>query len=271
MHALTAALPAWLPGVWTRDWIERKGARTDVLEVHYVQTPTVFADMRIPRDRPSFAHATSFTDLSDAELMVLAKQRGFAGYTTIVGDVATWHHEIDFQPPDTSTDAGRLERIDDFHMREHALDSSYVESWRSLSAGEGRFLALREEHHGRVRRVLLIAGDRFLYVRNREHDLDAAESIESLVSLTRASRAEIIEYLDCEFSYGRVRGGAAPWTIERSTIPWREGKQLELADELVATHEGSGVARRTGNGDSLLVQANTFTKDEVAALFASPR
>jgi hypothetical protein len=271
VHALSAALPSWLPGIWTRDWIERKGERTDLFEVHYFQTPSTFGDMRIPRDRPSFAHATSFADLSDAELMVLAKQRGFAGYTTMVGDVATWHHVIDFQPPDTSADAGRLEPVDDFHMREHALDSSYVESWRSLSAGERRFLALREQHDGRVRRVLLVAGDRFLYLRNRAHDLEAAESIASLVSATRASRAQIIEYLDCEFSYGRARGGATPWTIERSTIPWREGKHLELADELVATGSGSGVARRIGNGDTLLVEANTLTKDELAALFSSAR
>ena len=66
--------------------------------------------------------------------MVLAKQRGFAGITTIDGDVATWHHEIDFQPPSTGVDAGRLEHIDDAHMLEHALDSSYTESWRSASA-----------------------------------------------------------------------------------------------------------------------------------------
>ena len=271
MHSLSAALPAWLPGVWTRDWIEREGARTDLFEVHYFQTPTSFGDVRFRRDRPSLAHATSFAELSDAELMVLAKQRGFSGYTTTVGDVATWHHEIDFQPPDTSADAGRLERIDDFHMREHALDSSYVESWRSVSAGEGRFLAVREEHAGRVQRLLLVAGDRFLYVRNRKHDLPAAESIDSLVVSTRPSREQIIEYLDCEFSYGRVRGGAAPWTIEQSTIPWREGKHLELADELVATGGRSGVARRVGNSDQLLVEVNTFSKDDLAALFALPR
>jgi len=267
----TAAIPAWLPGVWTRDWIERRDARTDLFEVHYLQTPTAFGDMRVPRDRPSFSHATSFADLSDAELMLLAKQRGFAGYTTSVGDVATWHHEIDFQPPDTSVDAGRLEYIDDSHMREHALDSSYVEAWRSLSTGDERFLALSEERGGRAHRVLLVAGDRFLYVQNREYDLPAAESIDSLVRATKPSRAQIIAYLDCEFSYGRVRGGVAPWTIEQSTIPWREGKRLDFVDELIVSGGESGAVLRNGSADMLVVKVNTFSRGDLAALFAVAR
>jgi hypothetical protein len=271
VRSSSAAIPGWLRGVWTRDWIERRGARTDLFEIHYLQTPTAFGDMRVPRDRPSFAHASSFADLSDAELMLLAKQRGFAGHTTSVGDIATWHHEIDFQPADTSADAGRLELIDDSHMREHALDSSYVEAWRSLSTGDGRFLTLSEERGGRTRRVLLVAGDRFLYVRNREHDLPAAESIDSLVRATKPSRAQIIEYLDCEFSYGRVRGRTSPWTIEQSTIPWREGKRLEFVDELVLGNAGNRVSLRNGSADTLVVKVNTFPRDDLAALFAVAR
>jgi hypothetical protein len=271
VRSSSAAIPGWLRGVWTRDWIERRGARTDLFEIHYLQTPTAFGDMRVPRDRSSFAHAGSFADLSDAELMVLAKQRGFAGYTTSVGDIATWHHDIDFQPADTNADAGRLEVVDDSHMREHALDSSYVEAWRSLSTGDGRFLALNEERGERTRRVLLVAGDHFLYVRNRERDLPAAESIDSLVRATKPSRAQIIEYLDCEFSYGRVRGGTSPWTIERSTIPWREGKRLEFVDELVPSSGENGLSLRNGSSDTLVVKVNTFPRDDLAALFAVAR
>jgi hypothetical protein len=56
--------------------------------------------MRLPIERPSFSGATSFADLTDAELLLLARQRGFAGRVTAVADIITWHHEIDFQPPD---------------------------------------------------------------------------------------------------------------------------------------------------------------------------
>jgi len=96
----TAELPSWLAGVWSREWIEDRGVRSSTLDVHYLQTPTFFGDVRIPLDRPKFPHAASFGDLTDEDLHAMAQQRGFTGRTTMIGAIATWHHEIDFQPPD---------------------------------------------------------------------------------------------------------------------------------------------------------------------------
>jgi len=262
------ALPSWFTGVWTREWIERKGVRTDLFDVHFLQTPTFFADVRLPRDRPTFAQARSFADLKDAELLQLARQRGFAGSTTISGDRATWHHEIDFQPPDGAEDIGRLEQIDDAHMFEHALDSSYVESWRSVSGGDGRFLAVRVERAGRLDRALLLAGDHFLFVRNREKDLPGAESLDALIVATRATRAQIIEYLDCEFSAGRVRGGAIAWEIQRSTLPWREGKHLDFVDG-IDVGGGDGLVPRVAFSERWSVPVNTLARADLVSLFPS--
>src|SRR6058998_4071083 len=71
--------PSWMHGVWTREWIEVRGVRSRRFAVQYLQTPTLFADMRLPIERPSFSQATSFADLTDAHLLVLARQRGFTG------------------------------------------------------------------------------------------------------------------------------------------------------------------------------------------------
>src|SRR4051794_5660987 len=96
-------------GAWQRDWISRHGGARDAsVTVRYVQTPNVFGDVRIRGDRPALAGAASFADLSDDQLLALAKQNGFAGYTTVDGANATWHHEIDFQPSDESADIGRI-------------------------------------------------------------------------------------------------------------------------------------------------------------------
>jgi hypothetical protein len=249
--AVMHELPSWLPGLWTREWIERKGVRTDTLEVHYLQTPSFFADVRFPRDRPRFPGAKSLGDLSDADLRVLARQRGFTGRTTVAGDTATWLHEIDFQPPDGEEDVGRLERIDDSHLREHALDGSYVESWRKIGEPHGRYLVLRVERAGRLDRTLIVAGDRFLYVRNRKHDLPKATSLEALIA--SLPREQVMAALDCEFSTGPVRG----WQIERSTLPWLEGRRLEFAAGLTADLQG----------EQLVVPVNTFSKAELRALF----
>src|SRR5450432_2656060 len=56
-HDSTAGVPAWLRGVWTRDWILEGMVKSNTLEVHYLQTPTYFADIRIPKDRTSFTKA----------------------------------------------------------------------------------------------------------------------------------------------------------------------------------------------------------------------
>ncbi len=270
MPNASATLPPWFPGVWTREWIDRRGTRSDLFDVSFLQTPTLFADMRIPRDRPSFSHATSFADLSDTDLLALAKQRGFTGITTVAGDLATWHHEIDFQPPDGTPDIGRLERIGDVRMYEHATDGSYTESWRSLSDGSQSFVVIRVEHLSRLARTLLVAGDHFLYVRNRPTDLPVAESLDSLIASAHGKRATIIEYLDCELSSGRVRSGAVPWEIERSTLPWREGKHLDFVDGVVVDDTGSIVPRASGH-DQWSVPVNTLTLAARIALFAPLR
>src|SRR5438093_825102 len=137
--------PSWMHGVWTREWIEVRGVRSSRFAVQYLQTPTLFADMRLPIERPSFSRATSFADLTDAELLLLARQRGFAGRVTAVADTITWHHEIDFQPRDGTADIGRVERVGPGQIYEHALDSSYVESWRSVASGDSAFLVVRME------------------------------------------------------------------------------------------------------------------------------
>jgi len=266
----SSTLPSWFTGVWSREWIERKGVRTDLFDVHFLQTPSLFADVRIPRERPSFARAQSFADLSDAELLLLAKQRAFAGTTSVDGALATWHHEIDFQPSDGSADIGRLERIDDGHMLEHATDSSYVEAWRSLDSGAGRFLALRVERAGRLDRLLLIAGEHFLYARNRSVDLQQAESLDSLITTTHATRAQIISYLGCEFSTGLVRGGVVPWAIQQSTLPWREGKRLDFAAAIVVDEAGNLVSQ-DASPEHWSTPVNTLTFADRRALFARRR
>jgi hypothetical protein len=153
-------------------------------------------------------------------------------------------------------------------MYEHALDSSYVESWRSIDGGEGRFLAVRVERSGRLDRVLLVAGDHFVYVRNRGKDLPIAASLDSLIAATRATRAQIVVYLDCEFSVGRVRGGARPWEIQQSTLPWREGMHLDFADS-VGVNDATGLVPRVAATERWSVPMNTFSRAELVALFPS--
>lgn len=259
--------PIWLQGVWSRDWIEKRGVKSNTLDVHYLQTPTFFADIRIPRDRPGVVAAKSFADLTDGQLRSLTRQNGFTGRTTMAGMVATWKHDIDFQPSDGTPDKGRLERVPPDQMREHGLDGSYIEAWRSSTDGKGRFLVIRVEHSGRLSRTLVVVGNQFVYVRNRAKDLPEAASFDALIETTHPSREQMEAYLDCEFSTGRVRGGRVRWEIEKSTLPWREGRHLDFVDQVSPRAGGSGLVPREAGEDVWTVPVNTISPPEIGALF----
>ena len=255
-------------GAWQRDWISRHGgARDTAVTVRYVQTPSVFGDVRIRGDRPALAEAASFADLSDDQLRALAKQNGFAGTTTVDGAKATWHHEIDFQPSDGGADIGRIEPAGDGKMFEHALDESYVESWSALGGGEGPFLAVKVVRGDRVDRLLSVAGDHFVYARARATALPAADSITDAIAATGATRETIIGFLDCEISYGNTRG----WRIVHSTLPWQEGKRLTFVDRIVIEPNGRLAATEVAAEEAWSFPVNTFAPAALRALFPATR
>jgi hypothetical protein len=162
-HQTGVQLPTWLWGEWSRDWILRGKSKSSTLDVHSLQTPTYFADLRIPKARAGLSAAKSFADLTDQQLRLLAGQKGFTGLMTLAGAVATWSDEIAFQPYDGTPDTGLLERRPPDGMHEIALDGSYTESWRRIADGSGQFLVVRVEHSGRLLRALVVVGNRFVY------------------------------------------------------------------------------------------------------------
>jgi hypothetical protein len=263
-----AELPSWLWGEWSRDWILRGKLKSSTLTVHYLQTPTYFADIRIPKARPGISTAKSFADLTDQQLRLLAGQNGFTGRTTLAGTVATWSHEIAFQPSDGTPDSGRLERRPPDGMHEVGLDGSYTESWRHGSDGSGQYLVVRVEHSGRLLWSLVVVGNRFVYVRNRAKDLPTASSLEALIETTKATREQIVDYLDCEFSVGRVRGGSVHWEIQQSTLPWREGHHLEFIELLTVRDGGRTLAPKAVGDDQWSMPVNTLKPRDLRALFA---
>ena len=260
------APPDWMHGVWMREWIKRGTVVSSPALVRYFQAHRDFGDVRIP-SRPSMEHARSFADLSDADLAILARQQGFAGTTTVTGRQSTWHHELDFQPTETSADIGEVERVGTGGMYERALDGSYVEHWRSLSDGDGRFVTVRVSRGTRLDRMLIVSGDYFYYARNRTSDLPEGASLEVLIATTHPSRATLVQWLDCELSVGRIRGGRVPWEIEHSTLPWREGQRLEFAGDIRSDTLTGALAERTEATGRWSIVQRGLTRQDAAVLF----
>ena len=268
------ALPSWFLGVWTREWIREAGVTSNTITVRFLQTPTLFGDLRIPSKRPRFPQARALADLTDQELAALFDQQGFFAYTTIEGNIATWHHEIDYQPPDGEDDIGRLERVGVSSMYEHALDDSYTEHWWSLTSGDARFLAVRvtklDHAAQRLDRVLLVAGDHFVYARNRSKDLPRARSLADLIAKSHATRDLVLDYLDCELSHGYVRGAKLPWEVVTSTLPWREGTHLELAD-MIRVDPAGRLSALALPGETWTFPVNTMSAEDLLVLFSAKR
>ena len=264
--------PPWFVGAWKREWMRpRGGTACETSIVRDLQTPSVFGSVRIALDRPAFVGANSFADLDDAQLAVLLTQRGgFAGTASFVGEnatsIATWNHEIDFQPRN-GIDAARLTQTGPTTVLEESLDGTFDELWQSVPGGDGNCLGLKITRAGRVERMLIVVGDHFVYARNRTRDLPDAPSLTELVATTHATRAQIIEMLDCELSYGLVRSGRVAWEVRLSTLPWREGRVLEFASEVVIGQAVIPRPRAPRIGEAWTVPVNTMTQEDLTAMF----
>jgi hypothetical protein len=90
------------------------------------------------------------------------------------------------------------------------------------------------------RAILCVAGDRFIYTRNRPMWAAPAVRARSQIALGKAPRAELEAFLDFEGSFGSITDGVGRITM--STLPWREGEAVFSMAEIDAALRSSAVA-----------------------------
>lgn len=272
---MSTPVPSWLTASWERLWVinNNQGPPENTVNVRNIQTPTLFGDCRIPKDRPAFPNAHSLADLSNAELATLYPQEGFSGYTTTEGYIITWHHEIDYQPPDGSIDIGRFEILGGRNVLEHGVQASYLEHWWRLEDAGGYYLGIKVmrnlgHNQQRVHEIFSVAGDHFIYARNRAFDLPMANNLADLIKKEKYTRKQILAVLDCEVSHGFVLGGRQPWEVQFSTLPFKENKPLEFAQRIhVDPRTGQLVERRPAPDLIWSVPINTLGIEDLLVLF----
>jgi len=267
-------VPVWLIAAWERLYaLDNNGQHDSSVNVRNIQTPTLFGDVRIPKNRPAFPNAKTLADLTNGELETLYPQEGFSGHTTVEGYITTWHHEIDYQPPDGTIDIGRLEFTGGRSMFEYGVQASYTEHWWNLASGDGacfgaRVLKRQPGALDRIWEILSVNGDHFIYARNRAKDLPMANSLADLIKNTNATRADILSYLDCEVSHGFVQGGSQPWEIRFSTLPFCTGQRLSFIDRIVVDPKTGTVCSRGDAPDEIWsFPVDTLVLDDLLVLF----
>jgi hypothetical protein len=215
-------------GVWQRSLLETPQGRDSESLVYWLQTRHWHADLRIPAHRPDFSGITCLVECDDKQLGWLAAQQGFCGVTQVDGEYCTWHRQLDFQPANGSRDIGHM-IFDGERIIETGVEADYLETWQRMPRSRGGTAALElvmENNELPSRPTwLLVAGDCFIYVRGRSQRLPVAPKLASLIAQSQPPREQLLDWLDVEISFG-YRYGPAPWRIEHSTLPFREGRLL---------------------------------------------
>jgi hypothetical protein len=212
-----APVPERYVGLWRRRLLESESVRDTDTEVWWLQTGSLYADLRQPARMQPAARTTP---------LQLARQEGFAGALEVKGDLLTWHRWLDFRPPTGIADVGRM-HFEGALLIEYGVHARYREVWeRTAAASDDRLaLALQSERadggEWRARRgVLVVLGDYFMFALDPGLRLAHGSALKS----GRAGAFAVFR-LDCEISFG-VRRGRVPWEIQHSSLPAREGMSL---------------------------------------------
>jgi hypothetical protein len=243
---------------------DESGLVDDTTQVFWAQTPTLFADVRIPADRLNTAGKTSLADYDDGELLQLARQEGFAGSLPMDGQICRWRRAIDYQPIQPWLDEAAMFREGD-NLIEIGIHNNYFEDYTLVDDGGGQFLALDCPAHGRL---LVIVGSRFLFVRDRTTALPHGSVLADLVAEAEPEKKRAL--LDCEFSLGHGLAGDDLWQVDLSTLPFREGQRLFSASSWQFDLEDRCAVETTGAGARVwTVHSCTLNQREMSRLFPS--
>lgn len=238
-----------LAGLWHRDLLRTADGSEDLTTwVGWLQSHTLYVDLRVPAGRPDFTRCTCLEDLTLEQIDWLATQEGFAGHLLRDEDYFVWQRHIDFQPPGAMPDSGMLE-FENGMMVEFGRYSRYVEHWRSASQSrESVAAAVLVDGENGVCGQIVRSGALFMYARSRQVAVPAptlTQWLQSAPSLNSCRSA-----IDCEISFGRVSSGS--WIIERSTLPFREAMDIAplavrgtgLLETSDLTRDGTDIRRR---------------------------
>ncbi len=253
-------VPDALVGLWRRLSIEENDRIDTTTQVFWLQTTSGFGDIRIPAGRPT---VNALSQLTPTQALALSHQGGFAGITRLEGDRCEWHHAMDYQPFNGKADVGTLHWEGDI-LVEIGPKGVYREEWQRVATGPTATMTLSTR--AAWKGWLVLCGDRFIYMCEQRQLLPSADSLSDLLSETFGVSSDIAsdtlldaaehtdftispkaqQYLNCEISFGRIQQGKKPWEIELSTLPWREGSSLWLAEEMTVDYPNEQILQTVG-------------------------
>lgn len=219
-------VPSWA-GCWTRQRFSVPGKVDDVTtEVTWLQSGSLFVDIRVPAERPDFAGCLSLADCTPVQRAWLARQAGFAGHLETYGDVYRWHRHFEFGQPAGLPDAGRMACQGDWWLEE-GLHVPYLEHWThhpwrgGPCLGRKFMLAPATRDDGWREGIVVVVDETFMLGLDRRRPGGDASGTHSAPGIA----------LDVEISRGTVDPRSGIARIEQSTLPFREGLEFIIESE----------------------------------------
>ena len=194
----------WVTGCWKRESIVFSDGTADrETQVIWVQSGRYCGDIRVPMRRSGLAETQA--SLSQCHM---------------VQDSAEWVREIAFHPKRHFPEPGLLSELGDV-MIERAPSGAYEEVWRRQPGSEGARAAYSLSDGGREGR-LVIAGNHLFLALDRPVPLTGDVTLQEML----AAGGDPAVLFDCEFSYACRVDWTAPYVVQLSTVPDREGQAL---------------------------------------------
>jgi len=121
-----------LQGHWQRDWIKAPGFEDHTTRVHWLQAGALFADLRIPFNRPEIAGLSCLADFEPQDLRLMMDAEGFAGHITVEESICTWHRAINWHGVPGQADIGLMSFDEAGGLIEDGVLAEYRELWQAV-------------------------------------------------------------------------------------------------------------------------------------------
>ncbi|ASP22274.1 hypothetical protein ANTHELSMS3_03652 [Antarctobacter heliothermus] len=208
-----------IQGHWHRAWLKSPSFNDCETNVHWMQCGSLYADIRIPPNRPDVRGASALADLPDAALMALLRAEGFAGVVALRDDVCTWHREINWHGRPEAEDSGLLELNGSDQMMETGVYGDYAELWNRRADHPASAMHLMA---GSAHAFIVSIGQRFVFGVGQP---DAENSRNTIAALEAGQRTWALqEQLRHVFAFGRWDGACG--LAELCTNPLLEGQPV---------------------------------------------
>lgn len=207
-----------LQGHWQRDWIKAPGFSDHTTRVHWMQAGAVFADLRIPLDRPDLAGFACLGDVPHPALAQLLTSEGFAGRITVEHSKCTWHRSINWQGVPGQPDVGLMSFDGAGGLIEEGVLATYTELWQQVPQSPLRGSRLR---NGGLSGVLIENDDVFMLGIGAPPG-GSTEALQNALRSGTALTADLMRCFESEYVMGRWDGPLG--VAQLSTHPLHEGQ-----------------------------------------------